>query len=103
MNRTNAGKGLKRTLAFYLLGFLLTIVVHVFYGFGSPKTPPGGYFVLLFFTVVGICWFMVDLFLIFVKKKATTAKVNLLVHTVGLLVFSILISLLWIWGAGANS
>lgn len=103
MNRTKAGKGFKRTLTFYLLGILLTIVVHIFYGFGSPKTPPGGYFVLIFFTSVGVCWFIVDLFLIFVRKKATKAKADLLVHIAGLLVFSILISLLWIWGAGAGS
>lgn len=102
MERTKASKGLKRTLAFYLLGLLLTILVHLFYGFGNADTPPASFFALLFFIAVGVCWFLLDIFLILVKKKANKEKADLLVHIIGLLVFSVLLGLQWIWGAGST-
>lgn len=102
MRRTKASKGFKRTIAFYLLGILLTILVHIFYGFGNLDTPPPTFFVLVFFTSVGVCWFLLDIFLIVVRKKAVKEKADLMVHIVGLLVFGVLIALLWIWGAATS-
>lgn len=102
MTRTKISKGLKRTIAFYLLGILLTIIVHLFYGFGNHDTPPAAFFVLLFFTSVGVCWFLLDIFLVIVRKKAEKEKADLLVHIVGLLVFSVLIGLLWVWGVATT-
>lgn len=98
---TKADIGLKRTIAFYALGVILTVLAHLFRGFKSPEVPPSSFYVLVIFSTVGFIWLLVDIFLIFVRRPAVKAKADLAVHVIGLLVFGILISLILLWGAGA--
>lgn len=85
--------GVNRTITFYLIGLVLTLIVHAFWGWDIPHAPPSSFLVSMIFVFIGLLWFVSALIDIDCPKSKGEVVVHLVVLGVYFLVMLLLFNI----------
>jgi hypothetical protein len=84
-------KGLFIGFAIYLIGTILTIIVHKITGWDYPHAPPVSFLVILLFIIIGLIRLLINAFNISENRNKSKNKGEIIIH---LIIFGLILGFL---------
>lgn len=92
IRRTNEyKKGMFYSGAHYLIGAIITIIVHSILGWEYPHAPPPSFFIIVLFSFIGFLWIIRNVINIKREKNKARNKGELTVHLIPAILFLLFI------------